>query len=191
MQAELTAEEAKLILRGTDAELARYILRRVLRPAPHLEPYIMECPRASYEYARWVIRGRWGPGEPAILKSANMYIIGSYVRYVVRERWPEAEPILATDPWEAYQYAEGIIRGRWPEGERAIIQDPEWACCYAKHVLKGRWPEAEPTIQLHALWWERYQEEVLLCKKARESVGQKYTFIDSLKAREWAKGGEK
>jgi hypothetical protein len=168
MQTEFTAEEAKLILQGTDEEWASYIRIHIIRTAPHLEPYIAEYPRASYEYARWVIHGRWSPGEPAIIRdpesayryaenvlrrrwqvaeptilaSADPHIIGLYAKYVIRGRWPEAEPIIARDPWEAYSYAINVIRGRWPEAEPVIATDPELAAHYAMYAIQDRWPVA-------------------------------------------------
>jgi hypothetical protein len=109
MENRFTAEEAKLILQGTEYEWAAYVLRILLR-VPHLEPYIAKLPRVAYVYAKYAIKGRW----------------------------PEAEPIIAQDPWAALYYATGIIKGRWPEAEPAIARDPLTAQYYP-YWPQGSW----------------------------------------------------
>jgi hypothetical protein len=104
MKGRLTAKQAKLILHGTEEEWEEYLFRHIHCRSPNLEQYIMHIPMAAYLYARYVIKGRW----------------------------PEGEPAIATHPQAAYQYARDIIRGRWPEGEAAIDKDPIAAGCYSQ-----------------------------------------------------------
>ena len=74
--------------------------------APYLVKAVASDPRWAYEYAYYVIKGRW----------------------------PEGEKAIASNPNCAYGYARYLIKGRWPEGEKAIASDPDWANLYRKFL---------------------------------------------------------
>ena len=74
----------------------------------HYEEARTSVPEIAYEYARWVLNGRFPGGEPAIAQDAQ---------------------------W-AYEYAQDVLKGRFPAGEAAIAQDAQWAYEYAQDVLK-------------------------------------------------------
>jgi hypothetical protein len=123
MKGRLTANQAKLILHGTDEEWYKYVLRHARgRRMPELEPYIARFPKAACLYACWAIHGRWSEGEPAI---ANGSWAINYALNIIGGRWPEAEPYIMRDPWLAAKYSAWVIKGRWPEAEEVIGQDPK------------------------------------------------------------------
>jgi hypothetical protein len=70
------------------------------------ESVIATDPKLAYEYARYVIKGRWPEGEPAIAKDPRWAYW--YARDVIKGRFPEAEPVIAKDPHLAKNYNEFI-----------------------------------------------------------------------------------
>ena len=108
-------------------------------------------PRWAFEYARYVIEGRWPEGEEAIIKSVHRSLSFSdlavkYAQDVIKGRWPEVEETIIKNVQLAVKYAQNVIQGRWPEAEEMIIKNIAWAYYYAQNVIKGRWPEAEEMI---------------------------------------------
>ncbi len=87
----------------------------------------------AYEYARFVIEGRW-PEVEDIIKT-NPESAYYYAKDVIKGRWPEAEDIIKTDSRSAYWYARDVIVGRWIEAEEYIKTDPEWTYYYAINVI--------------------------------------------------------
>jgi hypothetical protein len=127
----------------TNAELALRLAykfyEKTKQRSPELEPIIMKDPYIAYDYAVYVIQGRW----------------------------KEAEPYIMKDPDRAYQYTLNIINGnikdgdvkiRWPEAEPYIMKNPDFAYDYAVYVIKGRWKEAEETIKKYPYHWDRYKQ---------------------------------
>ena len=55
---------------------------------------------------------------------------------VIKGRWPEAEAAIMTNPRLAYWYAFDVIKGRWPEAEEIIKTDADWFDKYRKNILK-------------------------------------------------------
>lgn len=82
-------------------------------------------------YATHVVRDRWPPGEPAIVKVPK-HATG-YARWLMKKRWPEAEPYIAQDPVYAPGYAIQFFPERWTEAEPAIMTHPPGAATYAMH----------------------------------------------------------
>ena len=56
-----------------------------------------------------------------------------YAIYVIKGRWPEAEPIIMKDPESAYKYAKDVIKGRWPEAEPFIKKNGYYTDYYNYH----------------------------------------------------------
>ena len=55
----------------------------------------------SHHYAKYVIKGRWEPGEAII--APNAYYSYSYARYVIKGRFPLCEPVISKSVyWEDY-----------------------------------------------------------------------------------------
>lgn len=130
-----------------------------------LEPVknvIANNPRAAYNYAFRVVRGRFPEGEAAIGRVADLAydyawtILSNDPEWVKIKghehgRWPEAEDTIKTDPHSAFYYADYIIKGRWEEAEPYILKQVNISVEYAIDVLKCRWkdvgrPEAEQAI---------------------------------------------
>ena len=53
-----------------------------------------------------------------------------YAYYIIKGRFPEGEATIAKNPQWAFFYAAEIIEGRFPEGEAAMSKDPHWASRY-------------------------------------------------------------
>jgi hypothetical protein len=69
-----------------------------------------------------------------------------YAYFIIKGRFLEAEPVIMTSTPFSYYYAGDIIKGRWVEAEPIIMKDPYYAFWYAKTILYSRWTEAEPYI---------------------------------------------
>ena len=100
-----------------------------------------------------------GDKAPYLIKAiaSNPYYAYEYARYVIKGRFPEGEKAIASAPNYAYSYAYFISKGRWPEGEKAIVTAPYWAYLYARHIIKGRWPEGEKAIASDRRYANLYQ----------------------------------
>jgi hypothetical protein len=85
-----------------------------------IEPIIKKSPRHTYNYAKYIIRGRWIDGELGIMQSPSWAYL--YALKVIKGRWPEAEPVIMTGLHWAYRYAIDIIKGRWKEAEDIILK---------------------------------------------------------------------
>ena len=59
-----------------------------------------------------------------------------YARYIIKGRWIEAEEYIKKDPQYAYYYATNIIKGRFLEAEEYIKKHPKYAYEYAKYIIK-------------------------------------------------------
>lgn len=121
------------------------------RKAPFAEHIIAKSPESSYIYAKDMIKGRWEPGEAAIL--TNAYSSYCYARDVIKDRWEPAESIISKSAQYSYCYAKYILKGRFELGENAIATvspdnylDLRWPYSYAKEIIGGRFPLAEETI---------------------------------------------
>ena len=103
---------------------------------------------------------RWPAGERVLIKHPAYAF--QYAQYVIKGRWPEAEEQLANyddDSELTYGslisivlYAEMYRRGEeWPEAERILINYPEYALMYATSARRSRWPEVE-SIDFAGVW---------------------------------------
>jgi len=130
-----------------------------LIPAPDLHDEV----DILYNYARFVVNGRWRDIEPIIIESPHL--IYSYACHVMKDRWYEAEPYIIQDPENAYYYARYVINDdsnhsktiiRWYEAEPYIMKDPEYAYRYSVYIIKDKWPEAEPYIMQSPMFAFKY-----------------------------------
>lgn len=94
---------------------------------------IASDPQKAYEYANYVVRGRFQLGEAAI-KTSDKYSV-LYARNVLHETYDIDK--IAQDPKLAYNYAKNILRGRFQLGEAAIRSDVKYAKLYVTNVLKS------------------------------------------------------
>ncbi len=78
-----------------------------------------------------------------------------YAYFIIKGRFLEAEPVIMTSPQFSYYYAGYIIKGRWIEAEDIILKSG-YACWYAVRVFKGRWHEAESYIMESESMWMEY-----------------------------------
>jgi hypothetical protein len=64
---------------------------------------IRRDPELAYEYAYFVIDGRFPEAESALI--TNPEIAADYARYIIKDRWIEAEPIIKTKSniWRVYK----------------------------------------------------------------------------------------
>ena len=120
---------------------------------PIYENILLE-PSYIYEYARYIIKGRWLRAEPIIMKNSGWAY--EYARDILKKRWEEAEEYVIKSPRYAYLYARDVMKNRWREAEPYIIKNPELAYWYVKDIIKKRWREAEEYIKKDDYWWGRY-----------------------------------
>jgi len=59
--------------------------------------------------------------EKLLLALGTNDLLYQYARYVINGRWPEAESKLCKDSRWACSYAFGCVDGRWPEAEETIL----------------------------------------------------------------------
>ena len=59
---------------------------------------------------------------PTEQELTDPYRAYEYAKYVIGGRWPEGEKTIAKDPFWAYEYAKEIIGGRWLEAEETIAK---------------------------------------------------------------------
>jgi hypothetical protein len=64
-----------------------------------------------------------------------------YARYVLKGRFAEGEPAIAQDARWSYRYARYVLKGRFAEGESAIAQDAVYSKAYSQDIL-GRHVES-------------------------------------------------
>ena len=129
----------------------------LINPDPNITPITLEIPkRKTIE-----LEGKRRKTHITANTQAVAEYTYEYARYIVKGRWTEAEPIIKQDPEYAYWYALDVVGGRWLEAEPTIIKDPYYAYCYARDVVKDRWLEAEPTIMKNPKWAERYTNIIM------------------------------
>jgi hypothetical protein len=103
------------------------ILGEAKRIRPPTEKELTD-PQRAYHHAKFVLKGRFPEGEPAIAKDPDYAY--RYARDVLMGRFPEGEAAIATEPYLAYLYARDVLKGRFPEGEAAIAKNPRAAKLY-------------------------------------------------------------
>ena len=106
---------------------------------PYYELVVSKDAEASYNYACYVIKGRWEKGEAVISQYAEASYY--YARDVIKGRWEKGEDVISQYAGWSYRYALNVIKGRWEQGEGVISQDKEMLVNYAFNVIKGRLPE--------------------------------------------------
>jgi hypothetical protein len=74
----------------------------------------------AYDYAYYVIKGRFELGEPAI--AANAFYSYWYARDVIKGRFELGERTIATNAYYSYEYACDVIKGRFELGEPKILK---------------------------------------------------------------------
>jgi lambda repressor-like predicted transcriptional regulator len=122
-----------------DPELAlQYAEFVIKKPWPPGEAAIASSARSAFQYAQGVIDKPWPPGEAAIASSAEYAY--NYARYVIRKPWPPGEAAIASSAKYAYYYALTVIQKPWPPGEAAIASSAEYANNYARDVIGKRYP---------------------------------------------------
>jgi hypothetical protein len=70
---------------------------------PEVEDKIVNNPEFAFEYAKFIINGRWPEAEPSFKKSR--YFSSLYASAVMKQRWPEIEDNLKQDEhvWNRYK----------------------------------------------------------------------------------------
>lgn len=115
-------------------------------------------PAQAFEYAHYVIQGRFYECEPIMLQRPGWAHL--YAKHIIKDRWPEAEPTIlqSQDVQTIYMYANDVIKGRWPEGEQTLLTHAGWSYFYTVYMIKDRWPEAEPVIAKDRQWADQYNQ---------------------------------
>ena len=70
--------------------------------------------------------------------------------------------IIALDAHYAYLYALNYLKEPFPLGEASIATDVQYSYLYALNILKGPFPLGEPTLKCSDVWYEDYEENVLI-----------------------------
>ena len=130
-----------------DSTLAGYMAFALTDPISELEGRISKSAKLSYAYSRYIIKGKWEPGEKTICKSIPISLM--YAADVLSGPFKLAEQTHIFDPDFAYHYALKVIKGRWLDGEPTIIRSPLYSFLYARDVIKGRWEPGEVAISLN------------------------------------------
>jgi hypothetical protein len=135
---------------------AKYVLKG---PFPLGEPAIATSNGYSYQYAEDVLKGPFKLGEPAIAKDpVNAFV---YARNVLKGPFKLGEPAIAKDAAASYHYARDILKGPFKLGEPTIVKDAMVAYWYAREVLKGPFPLGEPAIARDSNTAYNYVRDVL------------------------------
>lgn len=113
-------------------------------PTDKLEKCIAKDPLYSKQYAVYILKGRFQPGEKAIAKLD--YTSYEYAKHALKGRFELGEDAIAQNPSYSLLYASLVLKGRFKKGEPLLEKTPFAACSYAMSVLNHRWPEAEPGI---------------------------------------------
>ena len=116
---------------------------KVRPPRPH---ELTDC-RAAYEYAMFVVRGRF----------------------------PEGEAAIATSPYYAYEYAYNVLKGRFPAGEAIIFDgdsNPIYSYTYPK-MLRRDDPEGYSAFQLERGDWipDKIADKAVESARSRAPAG--------------------
>jgi len=89
----LNSPIAELERVGESAEKASNFAEIIGVRIPRLEPLIARSAKCAYDYARYVIKGRWAEAESVIAMDAECAYY--YAHDVIKGRWAEAEPVEA------------------------------------------------------------------------------------------------
>jgi len=84
--------------------------------------------------------------EVGKLISVDPYAAFQYAFYILGGKWEDGEYSIRQSPKYAYWYSTYFIDGRWEEAESTIINDGKYILPYAKDILCGRWAEAEDDL---------------------------------------------
>lgn len=142
-------------------------IRRIIDSLADTLPSTPEGSYQAYNYAEYIIKGRWEAGEKAIashprvaynyavdildlgepvLASDPVYSRG-YAKHILHGPFKLGEIERAKGAQSAYNYAMDDLKGeRFELGEPAIAKAPFWSIQYARDVMKGRFPAAEAAI---------------------------------------------
>ena len=101
-----------------NSNLASQYAIAINQQVPEFESVIAKSARASYLYAKLVLKDRFYEGE---------HVISQYSTY-------------------SYEYARDVIQGSFELGEPAIANDTHITLLYARHVLKGRFILGESNL---------------------------------------------
>ena len=101
-----------------NSNLASQYAIAINRQVPEFESVIAKSARASYLYAKLVLKNRFYEGE---------HVISQYSSY-------------------SYEYARDVIQGSFELGEPTIANDSYTALLYAKYVLKHRFILCESNL---------------------------------------------
>ena len=101
-----------------NSNLASQYAIAINQQVPELESVIAKSARASYSYAKLVLKDRFYEGE---------HVISQYSSY-------------------SYEYARDVIHGSFEMGEPAIANDTNASLLYARDVLKNRFILGESNL---------------------------------------------
>ena len=127
-------------------------------------------PYEAYEKAA---KQRYGTHELESIIATDAVWSHHYAKYVIKGRWEPGEAIIVTDDYYPYLYAKNVIKGRWEPGEASIATDDWHSYLYAKNVIKGRFPLCEPVIS-KSVYWEDYLEFIPMTSEEKTFLILKY-----------------
>lgn len=135
-------------LSGAKNALIYVISVRGRKKSPDLEPIIARSPNHAFEYALYVLRGRFPLGEPAIARSARTSL--QYSQDILRGRFPLGEKALCKPYCHVYlsRYIKEVLREPSDVIEKCLLnrKDAALSVEYSMYSLKGRFPDAEEFI---------------------------------------------
>lgn len=137
-----------------------------------LERIISKDIMYSVDYAIEAIKGRWEPGEAAIMQ--NAYESYRYARDVIKGRWEPGEAAISKDGMVSLDYARRVVKGRWEPGEDAISSLTNIMYLYAKDVIGGRLPDSlhnKMVLSDPDEWTKKYFKAKKYRLKASRKVG--------------------
>lgn len=88
----------------------------------NLECIIAEDSSYSFNYARYVLKGRFELGEGSISKDSENSC--SYAYRILKGRFKIGEEVIAKSPSSSLFYAERILHGRFLLGEKTLSNHP-------------------------------------------------------------------
>lgn len=142
-----------------DTDLLKYIKENRPELLKKIEPIIAKSPENSYDYASFVLNGRFELGEPAIAQEGTLSY--QYAVSVLKGRFELGEPAIVKDNLRAFMYIMEMGKGvRILSIEKAIAKSARLSYQYANLYLKGRFKLGEPAIAREPMYAKEYKKKI-------------------------------
>ena len=114
-----------------NSNLASQYAIAINRQVPELESVIAKSARASYLYAKLVLKNRFYEGEHAISQYSSYSY--EYARDVIQGSFELGEPAIANDTNASLLYARDVLKNRFILGESNLCDNPYCKRLYERY----------------------------------------------------------